>query len=181
MENLLPFYQIMIDHVENNDIHVLTGLVKVGEVTPETFNNYEIHDYIKVQFANAIPDNCYLSKLLFKVFEVFTNASTEIINNIGLEPKNFSNQQNNVVVENLNTSNRDIDILINLSAVNSASWNAGNIGVFAYFVAIPSLLEASRQIEFYVFDGEAPKLKERTREIRREAKDLMKEKYERKI
>jgi len=155
MENLLPFYQIMIDHVENNDIHVLTGLVKVGEVTPETFNNYEIHDYIKVQFANAIPDNCYLSKLLFKVFEPFANTGTEHINSITNDAKNYSNEQNNIIIDNLNTNNKDIDITFTLSDVNSATWNAGNIGVFAYFVAIPILLEASRQIEFYILDGDA--------------------------
>ncbi len=154
MENLLPFYQIMIDHVENDQIHILTSLSKVGEITPETFNNYEAHNYIKVQFANAIPDNCYLSKLLFKVFEPFTNASTEIINNIGLETKNFSNQQNNVVVENLNTNNHDIDIVINLSDDNSATWNAGRIGVYAYLVAIPSIIEATRQLSLLLVDNE---------------------------
>ena len=152
--NLRPFSDIMIAHVENDLIHNNMTLAKIGEITPETFNNYETHDYIKVQFANAIPYNFYLAKILFKVFQPFTNASTELISKIDLDPKNFLNTLNNVSIENLNTNVKDIDILINLSAINSGTWNAGNIGVYAYFTSIPSIVEATRQLELSVVDGD---------------------------
>lgn len=151
--NILPFVNSVKDHVENSAIHGGTGsLVKIGEITAETLNNNEPHTYVKLQYPERIPEGQYLSKIVFKVFEPFENTSGETISDIDLEPKPFINALNNISMAKLNTNNRDIDIAINLSATNQLAWNAGNIGVFASFLPIPDLVEASRLFTLTVID-----------------------------
>ena len=154
--NLFSFADLLKSHVENAAIHGGTGtLVKIGEITPETLNNYEQHEYVKVQYAGVIPEGQYLSKIVFKVFEAFTNSSGEYISDIDLENKPFVNIVNNISMSKLNTNIRDIDIIMNLSGNNQAKWATGNIGVFASFLPNPELLEASRLFSLSLVDEDS--------------------------
>ena len=144
--NLLPIINLVKEHVENNAIHVASDLIKIGEITPESFNSYEPHNYVKVQFAGAIPDGKYINGLFYKFFEEFVSTSNVNINQLGVDNQSVVNEVGNVIIGNANSILTDININIALSAQNALDWTAGKIGVFASFASIPALNLATRQL-----------------------------------
>ncbi len=157
MTNLLPFNNIIIDHIENNSIHGVSNITKIGEINAHDFNQHEIQTFVKKQFPAAIPEGKYLGRVFCKFFEPFLSQSLLHIVVIRQEQTPaISNAENSVLVLAYNAQGStiaDIDLTLTLSNTNAQDWTNGRIGVYAELIDFPVMADALRRLFLTILDN----------------------------